>query len=191
MNKFPFIGRFSPDGRFYVTSDLQWGIDTKGFYGVREGILTTVRTAEIGTTGDAARHTVPHIALGSWGSETMTFSSDGRFLVTSNLRGTGKPAGDPDRTDEASISLYEQDPETGRLAHRGEWTFDAVLPQGLAFDPSGQLLYVGVNRYLGEVDAGLGGAVEVWRIIVDEKPRLERTSERIRLPAGVHTIVAR
>jgi 6-phosphogluconolactonase (cycloisomerase 2 family) len=191
VNKFPFIGRFSPDGRFYVTSDLQWGIDTKGFYGVREGILTTVRTAEVGTNGDAAHHTVPHIALGGWGSETMAFSPDGRFLVTSNLRGTGKPAGDPDRTEQASISLYEQDPASGRLVHRGEWTFDAVLPQGLAFDRSGEMLYVGVNRYPGEAGTELGGAVEVWRMVVGDNPRLERTNERVRLPAGVHTIVAR
>jgi 6-phosphogluconolactonase (cycloisomerase 2 family) len=191
VNKFPFIGRFSPDGRFYVTSDLQWGIDTTGFYGVQEGILTTVRTAEVGATGEAARHTVPHIALGSWGSETMAFSPDGRFLATSNLRGTGKPVGDADRTDEASVSLYELNPETGRLARRGEWAFDAVLPQGLAFDPSGQMLYVGVNRYRGGASTEFGGAVEVWRLLVDGTPRLERTNDRIRLPAGVHTIVAR
>jgi hypothetical protein len=30
-NKFPFVGRFSPDGCYYITSDIQWGIDTKGF----------------------------------------------------------------------------------------------------------------------------------------------------------------
>jgi 6-phosphogluconolactonase (cycloisomerase 2 family) len=189
-NKFPFVGRFSPDGRFYVTSDLQWGIDTKGFYGVQEGILTTIRVADVGAAGDAARHTVPHIALGAWASETILFSPDGRFLVTSNLRGTGKPDGDPDWTDVSSVSLYEMDRQTGRLTRRGEWPFDAVLPQGLAFDRTGSTLFVGVNRYRSE-QAGRGGAVEVWRLRTDGMPRLERTPERIGLPAGVHTLAVR
>jgi 6-phosphogluconolactonase (cycloisomerase 2 family) len=133
-------------------------------YGVKEGILTTIRLAESDAIGDKARHTVPHIALGAWGSETMIFSPDGRFLVTSNLRGTGKPDGDPDRTEHASISLYELDAKTGRLIPRGEWPFDAVLPQGLAFDAASSTLFVGVNRYRGE-EIILGGAVEVWRSV--------------------------
>lgn len=189
-NKFPFVGRFSPDGRYYITSDIQWGTDTKGFYGVQKGILTTVRLAEIGSSGGNAHHTVPHIALGAWGSETIAFSPDGRFLVTSNLRGTGKPEGDPDRTENASVSLYELDPETGHLTPHGEWPFEAVLPQGLAFDATGSTLFVGVNRYSGE-EGALGGAVEIWRLATEGIPRLERTAERVRLSAGVHTIALR
>jgi 6-phosphogluconolactonase (cycloisomerase 2 family) len=189
-NKFPFVGRFSPDGRFYITSDIQWGIDTEGFYGVQEGILTTVRLADVGSTGDEARHVVPHIALGPWGAETLVFSPDGRFLVTANLRGTGKPDGDRHLTENASVSLYELDAESGRLTQRGEWPFEAVLPQGLAFDPTGSTLFVGVNRYRNE-EAMPGGAVEVWRLVTEGTPRLERTPERVRLPAGVHTLAVR
>ncbi|MER9564844.1 beta-propeller fold lactonase family protein [Mesorhizobium sp. M0571] len=189
-NKFPFVGRFSPDGRHYITSDVQWGIDTVGFYGVQEGVLTTVRLADVGATGDAARHTVPHIALGGWGAETIAFSPDGRFLVTSNLRGTGKPDGSRDRTEHASLSLYQLDAETGRLIPHGEWPLAGVLPQGLAFDRMGQKLFVGVNRYRND-ETPLGGAVEIWGITTEGRPALAPTSDRIRLPAGVHTIVAR
>lgn len=189
-NKFPFVGRFSPNGRFYVTSDMQWGVDTEGFYGVQEGILTTVRLGDIGSTGDAVRHTVPHIALGAWGSETIAFSPDGRFLVTSNLRGTGKAESDTDRTEDASVTLYEIDPSSGRLTRHGEYPFEAVLPQGLAFDATGSTLFVGVNRYSNE-ETDLGGAVEVWNLSTEGTPRLERSSHRIRLPAGVHTLAVR
>lgn len=189
-NKFPFVGRFSPDGRFYVTSDLQWGVDTKGFFGVREGILTTVRLGETGAAGEAARHTVPHIAMGGWASETILFSPDGRFLVTSNLRGTGKADDDSDWTEQASLNLYAVDQQSGRLTLKGEWLFDAVQPQGLAFDENGSNLYVGVNRYR----TGTGpssGAVETWRLVADGTPRLEPTGSRVPLPTGVHTIVRR
>ncbi|WP_292443492.1 beta-propeller fold lactonase family protein [Mesorhizobium sp.] len=188
-SKFPFVGKFSVDGRYYVTSDLQWGIDTDGFYGVQEGILTTVKLAAVGTSGDAARHTVPHIALSGWGAETIAFSPDGRFLVTSNLRGTGKPDGSRDWTEQASLSLYELDGETGRLIPHGEWPFPAVLPQGLAFDKSGSRLLVGVNRYRNE-ETPLGGAVEIWRLQTDGRPALVASGESIRLPVGVHTVMA-
>ncbi|MBB4272958.1 hypothetical protein [Rhizobium mongolense] len=57
-----------------MCSDVQWGIDTAGFYGVQEGVLTTIRLADVGATGDDARHTVPQIALGGWGGETIAFS---------------------------------------------------------------------------------------------------------------------
>lgn len=186
-NKFPFVGRFSPDGRFYVTSDLQWGVDTQGFFGVQEGILTTIRLAGPGSTGDAARHTVPHIALSGWGAETIIFSPDGRFLVTSNLRGTGKPDGAPDWTRDASLSLYELDGATGRLSPRGEWPVAAVLPQGLAFDRDGQTLFVGFNRIR---DGGDGG-VELWRLATDGPPVLQPAGERIVLAPGVHTLAIR
>ncbi|MCR4265045.1 beta-propeller fold lactonase family protein [Nitratireductor sp. ZSWI3] len=189
-SKFPFMGKFSPDGRYYITSDLQWGIDTDGFYGVQEGILTTVKLATVGATGDAARHTVPHIALSGWGAETIAFSPDGRFLVTSNLRGTGKPDGSRDWTEEASLSLYELNNETGRLIPHGEWPFPAVLPQGLAFDRKGSRLYAGVNRYRNE-EAPLGGAVEIWSLQTEGQPRLVPSGESVRLPVGVHTIVTR
>jgi hypothetical protein len=162
----------------------------KGFYGVQEGILTTVRLADVGSSGDEARHTIPHISLGAWGSETIGFSPDGRFLVTANLRGTGKPNDDPEFTEDASVSLDELDRETGRLIARGEWTFDAVLPQGIAFDATGSKVFVGVNRYRGE-ETALGGAVEVWRLVTEGMPRLERTQQKVRLPAGVHTIAVR
>ena len=189
-NKFPFVGRFSPDGRYYVTSDLQWGIDTEGFYGVREGILTTVRLADVGASGDEARHTVPHIVVGGWGAETIAFSPDGRFLITSNLRGTGKPDDSPNWTEHASLSLYELNSETGRLTLHGEWPVAGVLPQGLAFDREGRHVFVGVNRYRND-SASPGGAVEVWRIASESGPSLAATQKRFRLPAGVHTIVAR
>lgn len=189
-NKFPFVGRFSPDGRHYVTSDVQWGIDTTGFFGVREGILTTIRLAEAGASGAAARHSVPHIALGGWGAETIAFSPDGRFLVSSNLRGTGKPNGSPDWTDHASLGLYELDRQTGRLTPLGEWPVAGVLPQGLAFDRSGRKLFVGVNRYRND-ESALAGAVEIWTLEAGERPTLVPANDRIRLPAGVHTIVSR
>ncbi|MEX2695627.1 beta-propeller fold lactonase family protein [Rhizobium mongolense] len=189
-NKFPFVGRFSSDGLHYVSSDVQWGIDTAGFYGVQEGVLTTIRLADVGAAGDDARHTVPQIALGGWGGETIAFSPDGRFLASSNLRGTGKPDGSSDWTEAASISLYERDAETGRLTKRGEWPIAGVLPQGLAFDRTGRVLFIGVNRYRNE-DTQLGGAVEIWRVQTEGAPTLADSGERIRLPAGVHTVVTR
>ena len=184
VNKHPLTGCFTPDGKHYITSDLQWGADVPGFFGVNRGTLTTIRVAS--PEGELQNYSVA-VAEGGSASETIAVSPDGQLLVSSNMRNTGLLESDPLYDPEASLNLYSIDSASGVLTKLGEWKYEATLPQGLVFDPSGDYLYVGVNAY--DDDNPLQGGVEVWQVI-KEDPQLKRTNTIVRAPRGVHTLAA-
>ncbi|MFM7423551.1 MAG: beta-propeller fold lactonase family protein [Elainella sp.] len=185
VNKFPMSGRFTPDGRYYITSDLQWGPDVPGFFNVNQGLLTTIRVATPDAPADKAQHFTVAVVEGGLASESIAISPDGQFLVVSSMRNTGKLKSDPIYNPEASLGLYQINPETGVIDKIGEWSFEATLPQGLAFDASGSFVFVGVNTYN---DNPMQGGVEVWQLHRGAKASLERMNTTIRLPRGVHTL---
>ena len=186
-NRFPFMGEFTPDGRYYITSDLMWGPEVPRFYGYRgRGTLTTIAVASPDEVEDAVQHQLVAVATSGFQSETLAISDDGMWLALSNLRTTGLPL-DSDLFDpSASVSLYDIDQDTGELTKRDEVMFEAMVPQGLAFDSSGTSLYVGVNEYFDNDAAPLKGSIERWHI--DGEGRLERTSQRYSAPRGVHVV---
>jgi DNA-binding beta-propeller fold protein YncE len=188
VNKFPLSGTFSPDGKLYFTSDLMWGPDVEGFFKVNQGLITSIRVADPASSGDAARHFVSAVAPGGLASETIAVSPDGRLLAALAMRNTGQLTSDPIYDPRAALRLYSIDAGSGALVLAHETLFEAVLPQGLAFDPSGQWLYVGINQYPRE-NVVLQGAVEVWRLSTGGKPAATRTGQRFRAPRGVHSLV--
>ena len=182
VNKYPLTGCFTPDGKYYITSDLQWGADVPGFFGVNRGTLTTIRVA---SSEEERQNYSVAVAEGGSASETIAVSPDGQFLVLSNMRNTGLLESDPLYDPEASLNLYSIDSASGVSTKLGEWKYEATLPQGLVFDPSGDYLYVGVNAY--NDDNPLQGGIEVWQVI-KEDPQLKRTNTIVRVPRGVHTL---
>lgn len=185
-NRFPFVGEFTPDGRYYIVSELMWGPDVPRFYGYRgQGTLTTIAVDSPETTEDNVQHQLVAVTPGGFQSETLAISDDGASLAISNMRTTGLPTDSDLFNPEASVSLYSVDQETGELTKQDEVEFEVLLPQGLAFDPSHRFLYVGVGEYFDDGAAPLKGSVEVWRIDGD---RLERTDTRYRAPRGVHVV---
>jgi DNA-binding beta-propeller fold protein YncE len=188
VNKFPFVGAFSPDGRKYFTSDMMWGTDVEGFFRTNQGLITSIRIAPADAVGDDIKHVTTAVSPGGLASESIAVSPDGTLLVALSLRNTGQLPKDPIYDPRASLSLFRIDPTNGELKLVRETLFEAVLPQGLAFDPSGAFLYVGVNEYVGE-NTPLKGAIEVWRVRAGNTPTLTRTTTRFRAPRGVHTVV--
>jgi DNA-binding beta-propeller fold protein YncE len=186
VNKFPMLGQFTPDGHYYITSDLQWGPDVPKFFNVNQGLLTTIQVARSNLPTDKAQHFTVAVSEGGLASESIAISPDGQFLVTSSMRTTGKLKSDPTYSPEASLGLYQINPKTGVLNKMGEWMFEATLPQGLAFDASSNFVFVGVNAY--NDNHPMQGGVEVWQLHRGEKASLERLNTVIRLPRGVHTL---
>jgi hypothetical protein len=181
----PFVGRFTPDGRHYLTSD--WGRDLAA--PTLEGRLpdepSRVSVIEIGASGTGS----PHRVLGSTPSdrsaEGLAVSPDGRWVATVNMRGTALPPESAEYDERASVTLLRRDMSTGALTKVGDYAFDAVLPEGGAFDPSGR--YFVATSFEGGGDSG-GSGLQIFRVGDEDAPGLEAV-QRIELAHGAHHVV--
>jgi hypothetical protein len=180
----PFVGRFTPNGRYYLTSD--WGRN-----------LTTTNLAERLPTG---RSKVSAIAVGEIGSpaprvvgaaesdksaEGLAVSPDGRWVATVNMRGTAVPAEFAMFDEHASVSLLRLDDATGELTKIGDYPLAGVLPEGGTFDASGR--YFIATVFQGRPGRPDGSGLQVYRVGSDDDPGLTPV-QRIPLPHGVHHV---
>lgn len=179
----PFVGRFTPNGRFYLTSE--WGrdfaaADLDGRLPTTPGTLGVTRLDE-----DGQHERVREIATDS-NPEGIAISPDGRLIATVNMRSTLFP-GQPRFTREATVTLLAFDPGTGDAQKLSDTPFEGVLPEGATFDVDGGHLLVTVFQgHEGQADqAGL----VVFRVDRSgETPRLVQAG-RIAAPHGVHHVV--
>jgi sugar lactone lactonase YvrE len=184
----PFVGRFTPDGRHYLTAD--WGRDFSAT--TMEGRLPTqpstlsVVQLDAPERGTEAIHRKVAEGQTDRSSEGIAISPDGRLVATVNMRETAFPPGHPRHTRDASISLLRLDPATGALTRLGETLFEGVLPEGACFDATGEHLVVAVYAY-PEDSAGAGG-LEVFRV---ENGAAPRRIGRIPAPPGTHHVEIR
>jgi hypothetical protein len=186
----PFVGRFTPDGRFYITSD--WGRDLQAT--TLEGrILRTpsgisvIRLADHGGDSASARHARIATATTDASAEGLAISRDGRLIATINMRDTAFPATSPRFQREATVTLLTFDPETGAVDKVADYPFEGVLPEGGTFDLNDDHFLATV--FHGHENAGppAGPGIEVFRVIRGERPALERLG-RIPMPHGAHHV---
>ena len=183
-SKWPMSGKFSPDGRFYVTNDLQWGPDVRGFYvNAPPSQLTVIELASLDELETAQHFVVAGVSLPRH-AESIAFSNDGTLIATSNIGQTWLSPGEPGYS-ESSLSLIQFDPISGQLTKTGDWTFDGILPEGIAFDASDQYVVAGVFEY--ETPEPRRGALEFWRVV--DGTTLERTNYRIETGPGAHSLI--
>lgn len=184
----PFVGRFTPDGRHYLTSN--WGRNFSAT--TLDGrIPNAASTMSVIRLADPEAEDGRHERLGSVdtdiSAEGMAVSPDGRLVATFNMRGTSFASGTPRHGREAGISLLSFDPETGRLEKLSDTSFEAVLPEGGTFDLTGDHLIA--TSFEAQTDAapGVGAGLVVFRVVKDGTPRLEPVG-RVPLPHGVHHV---
>ncbi len=188
-NKWPMSGKFSRDGRHFVTNDLGWGPDLgpdrNGTY-APPSTLTSIRLA--GPEDAEPRHfsmggvSVPQHA------ESIAFSNDGTMIVTLNLGQTWIPEGEPGHS-LSSLTLVEFDAITGLMEHAGDWEMLGILPEGVAFDASDRYVVAGIFEYEGPEPRA--SALEFWRVQRDvgEAPRLVPTGYAVETGPGAHSLV--
>lgn len=180
----PYVGRFTPDGRHYVTSD--WGRN-----------LATTRVTE---RLPAGRSTLSVIAVGEVGrdaprvvgsgesdksAEGLAVSPDGRLIATVNMRGTAVPADSPMYDEHASVSLLRLDGNSGALTKIGDYPLAGVLPEGGSFDATGR--YFIATVFEGRPGSPDTAGLQIYRVGSDDAPGLSPV-QRITLPHGVHHV---
>lgn len=184
-SKYPFMGRFSPDGALYLTSNLYWGPDITGTWTeAPEGDVTTIRLGEA-SGDDAPRHVIVDRAMTARSPEGIAISPDGEWAVTTNLEVSYAPSDDPRHTPYSSLTLIDLDPTTGMMETIGTYAYDGILPEAAAFDASGR--YVMVVNY-DQLNGGpVGGSIDFWRLIEGDRPKLVQTRTSIPVPHGPHS----
>jgi DNA-binding beta-propeller fold protein YncE len=186
--KFSANGEFTPDGQFFVTNALQWGEDVEGFFiDPPAGEIRSIRFDSQASNKNAIAHEVVSTATVGQNPESLKISPDGAFVVTANMRNTGLLWNDPRLATESSLSLVTIDQKTGRLTTQGEYLFEGILPQGLAFDKTGTGLAV---TLLDRFDlSSRRGAIEFWRVIPGSRPALQRTGFSVSTVRGPYQLV--
>jgi hypothetical protein len=185
-SKYPFKGRFTPDGRHFLTANLWWGSDVPGFWTEAvSGDVTSIRFADAADDGGAVRHFLVGKANVGKDPEGIAISPDGSLVASVNLETSYAPVGDSRRTPYSSVSLMRLDPSSGRLTHLDTVRYDGVLPEAATFDRSGRSLavvtYAGIERRDGD-----GGFLDFFRVTSDD--RLVKLRSSADLPAGPHSM---
>ncbi len=191
IEKAPYMGRFTPDGRHFIVNNLYWGPDVEGTWTeAPKGSINSIRLSA-GTQQDGTpRQALISRAQTGVSPEGLAISPDGRYVVTTNLERSYLPYDDDRITWYSSLTLATLDPETGQLNHVADYPFDGILPEAAAFDASSQ--YLAVVNYDHFDDSIEGGSIDFWRIGADPlnpQPQLIKTNYSVPVTRGVHSIV--
>ena len=103
------------------------------------------------------------------------------------MRGTGFPPESARFHREASVSLFVFDPAGGAIEKIADYAFEGVLPEGAAFDLTGDHLLVTVFEGHKGASADKGAGLEMFRVVRGARPSLARVG-RVPLPHGVHHV---
>ncbi|MBX3358001.1 MAG: beta-propeller fold lactonase family protein [Phycisphaeraceae bacterium] len=196
VGKYPYTGVFTPDGRYFITTNLQWGRDVEDFrVGAPQGSLSVVRLSDIpaeiapepGAMGvRTVQHTLVSQATVGISPTGIAVSPDGRLIVTSNLRRSYLADSDPRLTRGGSVSLLAIDGPTGLLTNAGEYEMPA-MPLGLTFDAAGRFVLVTQFRSFDVEDNN--GWLGVWQVHGGSSPSLSSTDIFIGVGKGPHGVV--
>jgi DNA-binding beta-propeller fold protein YncE len=180
----PFSGRFTPDGKYYLSANWQRNFEADSLQGRLPDKPSTVSVIRLGN-GDRP-HQVTTTVESDRSSEGIAVSPDGTLVATANMRDTALPRSSPRFTREASVSLFRLDANTGQLQKAGDFPFEGILPEGITFDTTGEHVIVATFEYLDSAQPT--GGLDIWQ--VSQEPRLAlKYTGRINVPHGSHQVL--
>lgn len=184
----PFVGRFTPDGRHYVTSNWGRNLAANDLEGRIPPGNSTVSVIRLAGLGDASgRHAVVDTAESGPAAEGLAISPDGRLIATVNMGGSVFLPTSPRFRRDASVVLLGLDPVTGRLARLADHPLEGPLPEGGVFDRTGEHFLATVFQGHAGAAPAQGPGIEVFRIVSGDAPALKSLG-RVPLPHGVHHV---
>ncbi len=133
VGKDPFTGQFTPDGRFFLSSN--WGRNFGEQVKTLEQRLPETRgsVSVIQLAASQVQHRVVSTAIADNSPESLAISPDSSKVVTVNMRGTAFPPNSPRFTRQATLSLMTLDRTSGQLTKINDYPFEGILPEGAAW----------------------------------------------------------
>jgi len=209
VGKFPFSGQFTPSGKHFITTDVQWGPDVEGFLtGAPEGQLSVIRLSDVATSIveggeerdsagmvvsesssrldlEAVQHLVVSTATVGISPESLAISPDGKYVVTGNIKRSHLPDGDSRQTRGGSLTLLTLN-KRGELAVQGEYDLNA-MPEGISFDASGN--HVVVSQFRSFDPNSVGGELAFFRLLRGSSPSLKAADFFVGVGTGPHGVL--
>ncbi len=186
----PFSGKFTPDGRFFITNNVQRFFNARRqpdeASAKQSGTLSVIQLANEQDIPSSAKHQIVSSAVADVFPKGMAISANGDLIATVNKLVTPYVQGIKNLSQNFSISLFKLNPRTGQLTKVASSRAEGVLPKGIHFDASGDYLAVAVSDYFKLKKTG---GIEIWRIARSEGFALERTNQIINVGKGTHAVV--
>ncbi|RIV18645.1 hypothetical protein DYU11_27105 [Fibrisoma montanum] len=188
VDRQPFKAVFTPDGRYVLTNAMYFGADISATNSVPSSVLSVRLAAD---TATRPVHQIVDRVVSGVLSEGLAISPDGRWLATANLEQSSNPLTSPKQGFFASVTLIRLNPQSGLLERVGNYAFDGILPESVAFDNTSRFLAVATFDHFDEKRPG--GSIDIWRIAGDandpKRTELVRTNYSVPVTRGVHTMV--
>ena len=171
----PGAGAFTPDGNFYVITDLKDGKANGEVFVVKFTIEGDAATAE---------HKIVSQATVGAGAEGFAMNPEGSMLVVANKKTTTQPFESAGFAPKSSLSLLSL-AKDGKLTAVSETELDGLNPEGVVFDKTGDNVAVAVYEYF---DFGRrNGGIEFFKVN-KTTPALNKQLGRINAPRGCHAL---
>lgn len=185
--KLPGVGYFTPDGNYYIVTNLFWGEDVAGsFGGSQQGMLTVIQFASQTQPEGQPRHAIVSTAATGGSPENFAISPDGRWVVSLDMEQSYFPPDSPFYTPYSALTLYQLNPTTGRLRLADRARFDGILPEGITFDAASN--YVAVAVFDHHNPQRIGGTVDFWQVLKEGEPKLLKLDYTLSVMRGAHII---
>jgi DNA-binding beta-propeller fold protein YncE len=182
VGNLPGNGQFTPDGKYYLVPDLKWGIDAKSEKEIdKKGDMFVIK---FNLEGTSDHFLITKTKVGE-NPKGFAISPDGKIVVVANIKKSYYPWENAEFSKKASLSVLTLTSE-GTLTNIGEYEFEGVLPQNIAFDKNGENIAVTVFDYFN-FGKHFGG-IEFWKVNKGEKPTLQKQDFKLFLPRGCHEI---
>ncbi|MEO0338910.1 MAG: hypothetical protein AAF242_06825 [Bacteroidota bacterium] len=174
---YPGAAVFSNKGKYYLVPDLKWD---KG-YDVNGDLIA------IAFDEKSAQHRfASKVELGI-SPEGFAISPNGKFIAVSNMGTNFMPYDFPLFGQKASVSLLSFDENKGTFQTLDEQHWEGILPEGITFDNSSQMLSVTSFDHLDLSQRR--GSLSFWKIANEAgEAKLEDTGFRISLRRGSHYV---
>ncbi len=178
-------GKFSPDGRFYMMTDLNCGKSPLDYLFNGKGRFVVVTTPLM---LDEKPRKILSTATGIT-PEGFALSPDGKMLASVNMAHCFLPKTllfkivPAQKT--ASITVSEFDPVKLTLTKSRKVDFEGLLPRDISFDDSGQYLVATVYQNKGSADQG---RLQFFQVIKEPALSVETCQFQLTLPRGAHTV---